>query len=91
MLQPDQVSILAWLRHQFFVSSLLGDPSKFHHDNSVGSANRREPVGDNEQGAIAAKRIYGVLNRLFASSALVASSNTRIAGFFSSARAIVMR
>jgi hypothetical protein len=64
------------------------------HQDLVGVDDRRQPVRDHQRGAIQRRCDSScVLDRLlgFESSAEVASSKTRIGGFFSSARAIATR
>src|SRR6185295_12240815 len=59
--------ILAPPRQQFGVTAALDDPALLHHQDLVGVADGREPVGDDEAGPVAAEFDHRVLDEQFGS------------------------
>jgi hypothetical protein len=75
------------------VRAALDDAPVVHHENLLRVHDRRQPVRDHQRGPVPGDLVELLLDRALRreSSAEVASSNSRIGGFFSSVRAIATR
>ena len=56
-LRARQRGETAVLRHQFLERALFDDPALIEHEDPVGAADRRQPVGDDECGAPLRRRL----------------------------------
>ena len=85
--------ILSAAREQFAVPAALDDLAMVEHQNLVGIDHGRQPMGDDERGAAAGTAGECALDFPFGAGVerAVASSSSRIGGFFRMVRAMATR
>ena len=92
-LARPQARIESALGQKLEMLALLDDLAAIEHDDVVGVHDRRQPVRDDERGALRATRSSAswISRSVWLSSAVVASSSIRIGGAFRIVRAIATR
>ena len=62
-LNPPEVDVQSVLRDEVVVGAVLGDLAVIEHENRVGIAHRREPVGDRKGGPIGGEVVDRALDQ----------------------------